>query len=134
MHGRIGSHPTGGSTGNTLPADNGIPWRAPPYLCLMDFFAPYMERITELCRQHQVKSLHAFGSAVKGELRKGSDIDLLVDIESRDPIEYGEHYFELLFALENLFERPIDLLEKRTLSNRYFKAAIDAHKRPLYDA
>jgi len=100
----------------------------------MDFFAPYMERITELCRVHKVRSLHAFGSSVKGGAHAGSDVDLLVDIDSKDPIEYGEHYFDLLFALESLFERPIDLLEKRALSNTYFKAAIDAHKRPLYDA
>lgn len=100
----------------------------------MDFFAPYMERITELCRMHKVRSLHAFGSAVKGGVHAGSDVDLLVDIDSKDPIEYGEHYFDLLFALESLFDRPIDLLEKRALSNTYFKAALNAQQRPLYDA
>lgn len=100
----------------------------------MDFFAPYMERIIELCRAHKVRSLHAFGSAVKGEVHAGSNVDLLVDIDSKDPIEYGEHYFDLLFALESLFDRSIDLLKKRTLSNTYFKAAIDAHIRPLHDA
>ena len=91
-----------------------------------------MDRITELCRQHEVKSLYAFGSVVKGGLKPESDVDLVVDIAGNDPIEYGERYFALLFSLEDLFKRPIDLLEQRALRNKYFIQAVDAHKRLLY--
>ncbi len=35
--------------------------------------------IAAICRRHQVKELSLFGSAVRGEMRPDSDIDLLVD-------------------------------------------------------
>jgi predicted nucleotidyltransferase len=98
----------------------------------MEFFAPYMEHITALCRKHKVRSLHAFGSAVKGGMGPESDVDLVVDIDAGGPLEYGERYFALLFAFEELFKRPIDLLEERTLTNKYFVRAMNAHKVTLY--
>jgi predicted nucleotidyltransferase len=91
-----------------------------------------MEQITALCRMHKVRSLHAFGSTVKGSMGPESDVDLVVDIDAVEPLEYGERYFALLFALEELFKRPIDLLEKRTLTNKYFVRALNAQKVPLY--
>jgi predicted nucleotidyltransferase len=35
--------------------------------------------VAEICRRHQVKELFLFGSAARGEMRPGSDLDLLVD-------------------------------------------------------
>jgi predicted nucleotidyltransferase len=35
--------------------------------------------IADICRRHQVSELSLFGSAVRGEMRPDSDIDLLVD-------------------------------------------------------
>lgn len=35
--------------------------------------------IAEICRRHKVRELSVFGSAVRGEMRPDSDIDLLVD-------------------------------------------------------
>lgn len=98
----------------------------------MDVLAPYVERINDLCKKYKVQSLHVFGSAVKGGLRPDSDIDFVVDIPEEDPHEYGERYFGLLFALEDLLKRPIDLLEKRALRNKYFIQELNAHKRLLY--
>jgi uncharacterized protein len=101
----------------------------------MDFFAPYMERITELCRAHnKVRSLHAFGSAVKGCMEPGSDVDLLLDIPSDDPVALSEHYWALDQALSALLSRPVDLTSKRVLRNRYFTQELDRTKMPLHEA
>ncbi len=100
----------------------------------MEFFAPYMDRITELCRKHKVRSLYAFGSAAKGTIGPQSDVDLVVDIPIDDPLIYGSNYFDLLFSLEELFGRPIDLLEQRSLRNRFLVSAIESTKRHLYEA
>lgn len=100
----------------------------------MGFFTPYMDQIRELCRQHQVSRLSAFGSSVKGTMNDASDVDLLVDINSSDPYEYSEHYFALYDRLEELFQRPIDLLEVRALRNQYFIRDLNAHKVDLYEA
>ena len=98
----------------------------------MKFFEGKRQSIERLCSENKVRSLFAFGSVVRDELTKDSDIDLLVDIESTDPFEYTDNYFKLLEQLELLFNRPIDLLESRGLKNRILKAEIDKTKVPLY--
>jgi len=44
--------------------------------------------------------------------KRGSDIDLLVTFEKKD---LGRNYFEVLFYLENLFKRKIDLVAVQSL-------------------
>ena len=39
------------------------------------------QALTNFCKQHQVCELSLFGSAVRGELRPGSDLDILVSFE-----------------------------------------------------
>ena len=46
----------------------------------------HMQQINDLCNAHSVKSLFAFGSVVSDTLKAESDIDLIVDITSNDPI------------------------------------------------
>jgi len=64
------------------------------------------------CRKNKfkksgVKKIGLFGSYLKGKQKRGSDIDLLIEIKE-DKI--ADTYFELLFYLENLFKRKIDLI------------------------
>jgi predicted nucleotidyltransferase len=99
----------------------------------MKVFEDKLKRIERLCIENKVRSLFAFGSAVRDELKPESDIDLLVDLEAQDPIEYTDNYFNLLEQLQKVLGRPIDLLETRGLKNRYLKAEIDRTKIPLYE-
>lgn len=98
----------------------------------MKAFADKRKMIERLCKENKVRSLFAFGSAARNELREDSDIDLLVDFETDDPYEYTDHYFNLLEQLQQLLKRPIDLLEIRGLKNRLLKEEIDRTKIPLY--
>ena len=68
----------------------------------------YKGDIKELCKQNRVRSLYVFGSVLTEKFNDKSDIDLLVDIDSDDPLDYADHYFNLKFALQELFKRPID--------------------------
>jgi len=44
-----------------------------------------------LCKDHKVKYLYAFGSSVTDKFDTDrSDIDLLVEIDSGDPVDRGE--------------------------------------------
>lgn len=79
-----------------------------------------------------VKTLFAFGSVVTDKLRKDSDIDLLVDIDNRDPLIYADNYFELKFQLEDILKRPVDLLEDKSLRNPFLKKQIDNTKVLIY--
>lgn len=98
----------------------------------MKAFAGKQEMIERLCKENKVRSLFAFGSAVRNELKPESDIDLLVDIDANDPFEYTDNYFNLLEQLQKLFGKPVDLLETRGLKNRFLKAEIERTKVPLY--
>ncbi len=92
----------------------------------------HIEQIIALCNAHDVNSLFAFGSVVSGKLQPVSDIDLIVDIDSKDPIDYSDNYFALKFELEEIFNRPVDLLEDKALNNPFLKKQIDNSKVLVY--
>ncbi|MDR2148190.1 MAG: nucleotidyltransferase domain-containing protein [Tannerella sp.] len=92
----------------------------------------YRNALTQLCLQNKVKSLYAFGSVLTGRFNEGSDIDLIVDIDSENPLEYADYYFNLKFALQDLLDRPIDLLENKAIRNDYLRQEIDNFKQLIY--
>ena len=94
----------------------------------------YIDEITRLGINHKVRQLFAFGSVLNTGFTKDSDIDLVVDFNSTDPIEYAENYFGLKFSLEDLLKRQIDLLEQRALKNKYLVMSIDNSKKLLYES
>jgi len=98
----------------------------------MKVFEGKQKMIDKLCSENKVRSLFVFGSAVRNELTEDSDIDLLVDIDSSDPYEYTDHYFNLLEQLQQLLQRPVDLLESRALKNPFLKKEIDRTKVSVY--
>jgi predicted nucleotidyltransferase len=91
-----------------------------------------IDQVKELCAKHQVHRLFAFGSVLKDTFKKESDIDLMVDFENIDLYEYADNYFDLKFALENIFRRPVDLLEEKAIRNPYLKNQIDMEKQLIY--
>ena len=92
----------------------------------------YKGDIKELCKQNRVRSLYVFGSVLTDKFNEKSDIDLLVDIDSNDPLVYADYYFNLKFALQELFKRPIDLLESKAMKNPYIIRNIDRSKFLMY--
>jgi len=92
----------------------------------------YNNKITKLCEKYKVRNLFVFGSVLTDKFSKKSDIDFVVDINSKDPIIYAENYFELKFELEKLLNRKIDLLEEKALNNKYFIENINNSKHQIY--
>ena len=92
----------------------------------------YRNSLENICKTYKVKSLFAFGSLVRNEMKPDSDIDLLVEIAEQDPFLYTDCYFELKKQFEILFGRTIDLLEIKSLKNPYLKKEIDNTKVLLY--
>lgn len=90
------------------------------------------EKIRNLCQMHKVKELFVFGSAVKNTFTKESDVDLVVDFDGVDLVEYADNYFNLKFALESLFNRRVDLLEANGIRNPFLKKQIDSEKQLIY--
>ena len=93
-----------------------------------------LQRIVDLCRKHKVKTLAVFGSILTERFNDESDVDLLVDFEPQDFIEfdYVGNYFSLKYAFEQLFNRQVDLIEDGNQLNPIFKKMIDKRKKVIY--
>lgn len=63
-------------------------------------------------KQFGVTKLAIFGSIVRGEATENSDIDILVSFEKTPT---SKDYFGLQFFLEDLLEKPIDLVTDKSL-------------------
>lgn len=90
------------------------------------------EALAVFCRANGVRRLGLFGSALRGQLRPDSDIDLLVEFEpGRSPGLLRLAGLEL--ELETLVGRAVDLRTPADLS-RYFRDQVSSSARVLYDA
>ncbi|WP_020598189.1 nucleotidyltransferase family protein [Spirosoma panaciterrae] len=100
------------------------------------YLQSYTDKINALCRHHNVVRLYAFGSVTSEEFdEEKSDVDLLVELSDElAPEVKGETYFTLLFELEKLFHRPVDLLLGQSFRNPYFARAVEQSKQLLYAA
>ena len=91
-----------------------------------------IDEIQELCKINKVKTLFAFGSVTRDDFNDTSDIDLVVDIDEKDPFKYTDIYFNLKSKLEDIFKRQVDLLEERAIKNRLFRRELDNTKVKIY--
>jgi len=93
------------------------------------------DQMTRLCQRYHVSRLELFGSAA-GERydTECSDLDFLVDFQPLPPRKHARAYFGLLEALQNLFQRPIDLVEFGAIRNPYLQASVDRTRVLLYAA
>mgnify|MGYP001574472405 FL=1 len=97
--------------------------------------AVHESELVELCRRYHVQRLELFGSAATGRFRPDtSDLDFLVEFRSLTPGEHADAYFGLLFALEDMFQRRIDLVEEGAIENPYFQRIADQSRTPVYAA
>lgn len=94
----------------------------------MNLLEEHKEELKQACLDFQVDKLYAFGSILTDKFSPSSDIDFIVSISSSDPLEYAENYFELKFALENIFGRKIDLLEQKAIKNKVFQELVNQKK------
>jgi hypothetical protein len=94
------------------------------------------EAIKDLCTRYQVRRLEVFGSAltVKSFHTERSDVDFLVEFLPLRQGEYADTYFGLLEALEELFDRHVDLVMAGAIKNPYFLESVNRNRKVLYAA
>lgn len=102
------------------------------FVKLMSILEKYKNAIQHLCATHKVKNLYAFGSVLTDDFNKESDIDLVVAFDPIPLGDYADNYFDLKFSLQNIFNRPVDLLEEQAIKNPYFKQAINQQRKLVY--
>ena len=92
----------------------------------------HIDDINQLCPTHKVKQLYAFGSVLTDKFNNDSDIDLIVDFEPIDLAQYADNYYDFKFSLEDLLQKPVDLLEEKTIKNPYFRQVVDKQRQLIY--
>jgi predicted nucleotidyltransferase len=70
------------------------------------------EHKKEIKKRYGVKKIGVFGSHVRGEQTETSDVDLLVEFD--EPT--FDNFMDLLFFLEELFGKDVDLITTRGMS------------------
>jgi predicted nucleotidyltransferase len=73
-------------------------------------------------KSFRIQSLALFGSIARNEATPTSDLDFLVEFEG--PATF-DRYMDLKFFLEDLFERPVDLVTKRSLKPQISQTVLE---------
>ena len=72
------------------------------------------EKQPELANRFTLKRIGLFGSFARDSALPGSDVDILIEL--REPT--FDHYMDLKFYLEELLNRPVDLVLNDTIKPR----------------
>lgn len=98
-----------------------------------DSIKPYLPKVIELFKLHKITNAYLFGSVLTEKFDEKSDIDFLVNIvPDLDPVETGGHLWDLIYELEVLFKRKIDVLTEKSLKNPYLIKELNETKVLIY--
>jgi predicted nucleotidyltransferase len=89
-------------------------------------------KLMEFCKKNHIEKLSVFGSAIRGELRPDSDIDLLVEFEEG----FTPGLFSIIkmeMQLTEMLARKVDLRTPEDLS-RYFRDEVVQNAKLQYQA
>lgn len=81
------------------------------------------KKIAAFCERWGVTEFSLFGSVLRDDFRPKSDVDVLLVIKPDAPIGLFE-LAEMKIELQDMFKRPVDLVEKEGLRNPYRRKEI----------
>jgi predicted nucleotidyltransferase len=93
-----------------------------------------LEKIKATCEKYRVKSLYLFGSATTKDFTTESDLDFLVEYlkDAEGMQQAAFDYFDLLFSLQDITGKKVDLVVKEAVRNSYFKKSLEEQKVLIY--
>jgi hypothetical protein len=89
--------------------------------------------IADFCHRWNVVEFSQFGSALREDFRPGSDVDVLVTFSHEAQISLFD-LVQMKLELEELFNRPVDIVEKEALVNPFRRREILRTARVVYAA
>lgn len=98
----------------------------------MNLLEKYQNDIKLLCVKYNVSRLYALGSVLTDKFKDSSDVDLIVSFDKVKIDDYANNYYNLKFSLEDIFKRPVDLLEEKALKNPYFNKLAEKQRQLVY--
>ena len=77
--------------------------------------------------------MYAFGSSTRDDFNENlSDIDLLIAIDTSDPLERGENLLQIWDRFEHFFQRKVELLTYASIKKQVLRKNIDSSKILIY--
>ena len=90
-------------------------------------------KLNTLCRRFTVQRLALFGSALRDDFDPAtSDLDVTVQFGKPRGRSPERQYFDFKKALEELFGRPVDLVELAAMPDSRLKRYIERSQVPVY--
>jgi hypothetical protein len=89
------------------------------------------DKLAEFCKRNGIRKLSLFGSALRGDFRQDSDVDVLVEFEPGHVP--GLAFFAMQNELSEILGRKVDLNTPQFLS-RYFREQVLAEAEVQYAA
>jgi predicted nucleotidyltransferase len=85
--------------------------------------------IKDLIRKYGVIKAYLFGSAATGSMSDDSDVDFIVKFNPQlSYTDYGNNYFQLIYALQKLLKKDVDIVAEETITNPYLLHTINSQK------
>lgn len=104
---------------------------------MVETVSNHIEAIKKVCQKMQLKSLYLFGSgSTQKNHTKESDLDFIFKFKKDEnglPIS-GYDYFDLMFDLEKITGKKIDLVAEEKIKNKYFLNRINQEKIKIYES
>lgn len=91
------------------------------------------KKIAEFCKRWSITEFSVFGSVLRDDFRPDSDVDVLVSIDPKAHIGLFE-LADMKIELQDMFKRPVDLVEKEGLRNPYRRREILRTAKVIYAA
>ncbi|MBL8189726.1 MAG: nucleotidyltransferase domain-containing protein [Acidobacteria bacterium] len=93
----------------------------------------YAEQLKQCCEQFEVVRLDLFGSGVRDDFNEErSDLDFLVTFDEPTKIGYFDRYFGLMEKLSDIFNRKVDLVEEKAITNPYFRKVVNRERKLVF--
>lgn len=92
------------------------------------------QAIADLCREFRIKRLDVFGSASTGAFDPDtSDLDVIADLGEYDD-DVGMRYLRFCLALEDHFGHSVEVITELSITNPYFREAVEEQRQNIYVA
>jgi uncharacterized protein len=92
------------------------------------------KELERACKDFQVKELYVFGSVVSGNISPDSDLDFLVEFDRTGYAGSFDQFMGFKQRLEEIYQRPVDLLTVKRFRNPLFQQEVDKSKTLVYAA
>jgi len=96
-----------------------------------------IQAIKDVCKKYHVRSLYLVGSAAReNRFTAESDVDFLYRFRKEDikEMDYADNYFDLLFELQDILKRKVDLVAEEKMKNPYLIESINKDKQIIYES